>query len=186
MNSKDTHDQTISHVLNFWFDELTPEQWWRSAELDDEIRQRFQGVYEVLSKTVPVAWLETPKGALAAIIVLDQFPRNIFRNTARSFATDEIALEISKKAIKQEWDRQLNENEKMFLYMPLQHSEDPEDQVQSVRLFKELGIESSYEFAKQHKEIIDRFGRFPHRNEVLGRTSTEEERAFLAEGALFW
>ncbi len=186
MTSANSSSGKIDEILTFWFRDLTPEQWWRSKELDDVIRERFLDVYEELAQEVPTSWLDTPQGALAAILVLDQFPRNIFRNTKMSFATDPIALDLSRKAIGKEFDKTLNTNEKTFLYMPFQHSENASDQEQSVLLFKSLGDKNSYDFAMQHKEIIDRFGRFPHRNEALGRVSTEEEIAFLAEGALFW
>ncbi|MGH1349881.1 MAG: DUF924 family protein [Methyloligellaceae bacterium] len=183
---KPTLPEEAETVLKFWFEEITPDQWWRSNELDDVIRNRFLPTLEELKETVPVPWLETPKVSLAAIIVLDQFPRNIFRNQARSFATDAKALAVSFQSIENGFDKALGQNENIFLYMPLQHSEDLAHQEQSVRLYEKLGSKPSFESAKLHRDIIKKFGRFPHRNNILNRTTTQEEQEFLNEGALFW
>ncbi|MDH3690049.1 MAG: DUF924 domain-containing protein [Gammaproteobacteria bacterium] len=175
-------DQDITAVLAFWFKELEPKQWFeKGGAVDDMIHTRFQSLYERLAELVPSQWKGSAEGCLAAIIVLDQFPRNLFRNNARAFVTDNASLALAKHAINQGLDQKLTTVQRKFLYMPFQHSEDAADQTQSVQLFTQLGDEPTLEYAKQHKEVIDRFGRFPHRNAVLGRDSTEEELAFIAE-----
>lgn len=176
----------IDDILHFWFAELSPKNWFRrDADVDATIKRRFGAVYDGLKDGVPDDWLARPEGTLAAIIVLDQFPRNMFRDDARAFATDETALALSKRAIAQGLDDELTPKERSFLYMPFQHSEDAGDQARSVGLFAALGNPSNLDFALRHQAVIDRFGRFPHRNNVLGRTSTAEEEAFLAKGAPF-
>lgn len=174
-------------VLDFWFGTLKPEQWWkRDDKVDIEIGTRFASVYDRLSHEVPGAWLATPRAQLAAIIVLDQFPRNMFRDNPRTFTNDASALDIAKDAIAAGDDMKLDRIERGVLYMPYQHSEASEDQVRSVELFTALGDAGQLDFAIKHKQIIDRFGRFPHRNNMLGRNSTPEEMEFLAQPGLFW
>lgn len=134
----------------------------------------------------PAAWTQTARGRLAAVIVLDQFPRNLFRNSPLAFASDASALALAVESVDAGLDETVSEDERGFLYMPFQHSEDAEQQARSVALFQRLGDEKSLKFAEQHKQVIDRFGRFPHRNEVLGRETTEEERAFLEKESWFW
>lgn len=174
-------------VLDFWFGALKPEQWWkRDDKLDHEIATRFAAVYERLADAVPGEWISSPRGSLAAIIVLDQIPRNIFRDDARSFATDMKALEISRRTIAEGGDMKLVKLERGVLYMPYQHSEDSTDQKRSVELFTALGDDLQLDFAIKHKQIIERFGRFPHRNKMLGRASTPAELEFLSQPGLFW
>jgi len=178
--------EIIDDVVRFWFEELTPKNWFRRDTLvDAAIKLRFGEIYEQLKEGVPDDWLDSAKGCLAAIIVLDQFPRNIFRDDARAFATDEAALTLAKRAISQGFDKRLAPKERAFLYMPFQHAEDAKDQARSVGLFTALGNPFNLDFALRHQAVIDRFGRFPHRNQVLGRASTAEEEAFLAKGAPF-
>jgi len=168
-------------VHRFWFDELSVEQWWRKdPALDLRIRERFLALYERLApQRVFVA--TTPRVALATVIVLDQFPRNMFRGEARAYATDAQARAVAKDAIAAGLDRALPTYERQFLYMPLQHSEDRADQRVAVELVTALGDEELTRFALAHQRIIERFGRFPHRNAVLGRDSTPEEIASLDE-----
>lgn len=174
-------------VLEFWYGELEPEQWWKRDEnVDATVKSRFGSLYEILAADIPESWLATPHGRLAAVIVLDQFPRNMFRGDARSFTTDPKALELASETISAGDDMKLEPEGRSFLYMPFQHSEDPKMQQRSVELFTALGNEEQLDFAIKHKEIIDRFGRFPHRNEMLGRESTAEETEFLKEPGLFW
>ncbi len=178
--------EIIDDILHFWFAELSPKNWFRrDADVDAAIKRRFGGVYEELKDGVPADWLDRPEGYLAAVIVLDQFPRNMFRDSARAFARDEAALALAKRAIAQGLDDELTPKERSFLYMPFQHSEDAGDQARWVGLFTALGNPSNLDFALRHQAVIDRFGRFPHRNKVLGRPSTAEEEAFLAKGAPF-
>ncbi len=169
----------IEEVLHFWFEELQPDLWFtRNEPLDATIRQRFLPLYEQLAQQVPPAALSTARGALAAVIVLDQFPRNMFRGAPRAFATDDQALAIASQAIRASLDRQLPPLQRQFLCMPFQHAEDPATQARSIELFAGIGAET-LDFAQRHKAIIDRFGRFPHRNAALGRPSTPEELEFL-------
>jgi uncharacterized protein (DUF924 family) len=172
----------VDEIIRFWFEELRPKDWFRKGEaVDGTIASRFGATYHEFSSGVPASWLDRPEGFLAAILVLDQFPRNMFRGDARAFATDEPALALAKRAIAEGVDAKLSPEQRSFIYVPFQHSEDKADQARSVALFTALGQPLGIDFALRHQAIVDRFGRFPHRNAVLGRTSTEEEEKFLAE-----
>jgi uncharacterized protein (DUF924 family) len=172
----------IDEIIRFWFEELTPKDWFRKDEaVDATIASRFGATYRELCSSVPASWLDTPEGILAAILVFDQFPRNMFRRDARAFATDEPALALAKRAIAEGVDAKLTPEQRAFIYVPFQHSEDKADQARSVALFTALGQPLGLDFALRHQAIIDRFGRFPHRNAILGRASTQEELTFLAE-----
>lgn len=174
-------NEWIGDVLTFWFTELKPEDWFRKdAALDAKIAARFGDLHTRLSHDVPAHVEESPEGVLAAVIVLDQFSRNLFRDSPRAFATDAIALNLSKRAVAAGLDKLLSPQRRVFLYMPFEHSEDKSDQAQSLQLFTTLGLAEFIPYAEGHKKIIDRFGRFPHRNAVLGRTSTAEEAEFIA------
>ncbi|ODR99482.1 hypothetical protein AUC68_05840 [Methyloceanibacter methanicus] len=169
-------------VIGYWFQTLSPDAWYGApSEVDAEIARRFGQVYETLSEAVSGDWLGSPQGRLAAILVLDQFPRNIHRGTPEAFRTDEKALALAKDAIAAGADRDLPPEQRAFLYMPFQHAENLEDQHRSLELFESLGNANNLDFAVRHYEIIRRFGRFPHRNAILGRASTPAERAFLNE-----
>src|SRR5680860_1885746 len=136
-----------SEVLQFWFDEMKPEQWWkRDDDVDATITERFGGLYAAHLKETPSDWLKQPRGCLAAVIVLDQFPRNMFRDDAHTYATDKRALELASNTISAGWDMELEPGERMFLYMPYQHSEDREMQARSVELFTALGNEDNIDF----------------------------------------
>ena len=173
---------SIDEILSFWFEELSPKDWYRKDEaLDGTIASRFGTIYHELRSGVPASWLDTPEGFLAAILVLDQFPRNMFRDDARAFATDAAALALAKRGIAEGVDAKLKPEQRSFLYMPFQHSEDADDQARAVALYCMLGNPLHLDFALRHQAIVDRFGRFPHRNAILARPSTEEEQAFLTE-----
>ena len=172
----------IDEVLRFWFEELTPDDWFGGGdEVDDRIRERFLGLHENLRDEVPESWRTTARGMLAAVIALDQFPRNMYRGDPRAFAADPAALALATEAVERGLDQKMSIDERKFLYLPFEHSEDPAVQARSVELFASLDDEDTLGYAVRHKEIIDRFGRFPHRNEVLGRESTPEELEFLKE-----
>ncbi len=173
-------------VLDFWFQELTPEQWWHDDQLDKVIAARFGALYEQLRKDVPDAWLQSPEALLAAIIVLDQFPRNMFRGSAAAFASDAQARRLSSYGVSRGFDRALSVDQRLFLYLPFEHSEDAADQARAVELISVLGNAQYTEFALQHKAVIDRFGRFPQRNAALSRVSTAEEEEFLNAGRHRW
>jgi uncharacterized protein (DUF924 family) len=169
----------VDEVYKFWFE--VPEHWFGpDPNFDAEIRSRFTDLYETLKREKPNAM--SPRWAVAAVIVLDQFPRNMFRSSAQEFATDAQALSIARAALADGADQQIRVDERMFLYMPFMHSEEPANQQRSVTLFASLDVPEALKAAREHKRVIDKFGRFPHRNSVLGRTSTPDELAFLKTG----
>jgi uncharacterized protein (DUF924 family) len=164
-------------VLAFWFG-LEPEQWWKSdPELDAQVRERFEELWGEARENVPGHFLGGARDALAAVILFDQFPRNMFRGHADQFSTDPLALAIAKGAVARGLDRSLSPQERGFLYMPFQHSENLADQRRSLALFTALGDSYQLGFAQKHHDVIARFGRFPHRNAVLGRKPRAEEIA---------
>jgi uncharacterized protein (DUF924 family) len=168
----------IANVYRFWFEDLQPEAWFRSdPAVDARIRERFSDLHRSLMLN-PIS-VTTPQAAVAAVIVLDQFSRNMFRAAPAAYAADPLALRLSQAAIAAGLDRLLSARERQFLYMPFQHSEDRAVQRRSVELFADLGAPEQLGFAEQHRAIIERFGRFPHRNAVLGRASTPAELEFL-------
>jgi uncharacterized protein (DUF924 family) len=167
-------------VLRFWFQDLDPKAWFtRSEDTDARIRRRFSLLPADLCTVDPRLLATSAKGALAAVIVLDQFPRNMHRGTAEAFAYDDQALMVAQRAIGLGLDRLLRRDERLFLYLPFEHSENARMQARSVELMARLGNSGWHQYALAHKEIIDRFGRFPHRNVALGRASTPDELAFL-------
>lgn len=169
-------------VLEFWFDEATPEQHFgRDDAFDTLVRERFSSTHAAAARGELAGWRHTSEGRLAEVIVLDQFSRNLFRNSARAFALDGMALVLAQEAIRNDADRNLPPGWRAFLYMPFMHSESRVIHVHAERLFRQSGLEDNYEFELEHKAIIDRFGRYPHRNAVLGRVSTPEELAFLEQ-----
>jgi uncharacterized protein (DUF924 family) len=171
----------VAEVLHFWFDELGEAHWYaKSEDVDAQIRARFLLLHERLAAEDGLG-ATTPRQLLAAVIVLDQFSRNLFRDTPRAFAADSIARRLSRTAIRHGCDVAMNERERLFLYMPFEHSEDRDDQALSVQLFESLGNPEWTRFAMAHKAIIDRFGRFPHRNAILNRHSSADELALLRE-----
>lgn len=171
-----------SDVLKFWFG-LDDEQWWRTDEaLDHQIRQDFLKLWTEKRQLPVDAFLTDPLTALATVILFDQFPRNMFRGHADTYSTDTLALAIAKGAIDKGFDGELPPRERSFLYMPFQHSENLEDQNRGVLLFTALGDPGQLGYAKKHHDVIERFGRFPHRNAILGRAPRPDE---LAAGAVF-
>ncbi|PCJ29946.1 MAG: hypothetical protein COA99_18935 [Moraxellaceae bacterium] len=169
-------------VLAFWFEEITPAQRWvKDESFDQLILDRFSTLHTQASQCELYEWRKTAKGRLAEIIVLDQFSRNMFRNSPQSFAYDSLALALSQEAIALKAEAELTAEERSFLYMPFMHSESLAIHQIATTLFEENGIESNYHYEIRHKEIIERFGRYPHRNKILGRESTEEEIQFLME-----
>ena len=189
----------VEAVLSFWFEEgIVPgiceyrPIWFASApEFDAAITNRFSEAFEHAARNELDHIAASPKGALALIVMLDQFPRSLFRSRPRAFATDAKARAICSKAIARGDDQKLTGIQRIFCYLPLQHSEELEDQIRSVKLFDLLGEEKVFHFiqeaARRHLDIIERFGRFPHRNAALSRVSTPEERAFLeSDEGKFW
>lgn len=169
-------------LLTFWFEETDPELWFKkNEEFDATCRTRFGAVQERAARGELAHWKDSPEGCVALVIALDQLPRNFYRGDGRAFATDEAARDVLRHALDKGLDQGLPWRWRQFLYMPLQHSEAPADQDLSVALNATLGNEEVLKFAHAHKEIIDRFGRFPHRNAALGRETTPEEAEFLKQ-----
>ena len=176
------HPALISDILAFWFTELTPEQWFRKdAGVDDRIRARFAAAHETMAATENAVLLRSADTALAAIIALDQFPRNMFRDSPQAFATDAKALALATTAVDAGLDRDRTVHQRLFVYLPFEHAEHAATQARSLALIASLGDAKFTRYADAHKVIIDRFGRFPHRNVSLGRVSTPAELAFLKE-----
>ncbi len=174
--------RAYSRVIDFWFDEIKPEQWWqKDAEIDQVIRRRFGTLHSAAVHCELVGWRDHALGRLAEIIVLDQFSRNIYRDEKESFSYDNQALALAQEATVHHIGQALSMTQKTFIYMPYMHSESSLIHQLAIQLFSEPGLESNLEFELQHKAIIDRFGRYPHRNKILGRVSTEEELVFLQE-----
>ncbi len=172
----------VQDILDFWYGEPARGKWFAKDEAFDAlIRERFLISYEQAIKHKLKPWEETADGMLALIILLDQFPRNMFRDTPRMFESDEYACLLVYKAIENRWDEAMNVDKRRFLYMPLMHSERLADQEYAVTLFTRNVDEYSAEFARKHMEIIKEYGRFPHRNAVMGRTNTAREEAFLKQ-----
>jgi uncharacterized protein (DUF924 family) len=167
-------------VIAFWFTEITPKQWWaRSDEFDQLISARFGALHAAASRCELFEWRKTATGRLAEVIVLDQFSRNIFRDNADAFASDGLALALAQTAVATGADRELEVGQRAFLYMPYMHSESAVIHGMAQALFASLGDKDKLDFELRHKAIIDRFGRYPHRNALLGRASTPDEIAFL-------
>jgi uncharacterized protein (DUF924 family) len=169
-------------VLQFWFNELTAKDWFRKDDsLDKTISTRFATVLEAAAACELYDWRQTPDGRLAEIIVLDQFSRNIYRDSPRAFAQDALALALAQEAVAIGADMALPVDQRAFLYMPYMHSESRLIHEKALTLFEQAGLENNLDFEKRHLAIIERFGRYPHRNAILGRQSTAEEVVFLEQ-----
>jgi len=177
---------TPQDILDFWYSKEMQNRWFASTPaLDAEIREKFGALWLAATEGELDGWKETPDGCLALTIVFDQLPLNMFRGTAESFRTEQLAVETAKQAISMGFDRRLAVERLGFLYMPLMHSENLADQELSVKLFEAAKLENNLRFAQHHRELIRRFGRFPHRNRILGRESSQEEVAYLASKEAF-
>jgi uncharacterized protein (DUF924 family) len=169
-------------VIRFWFEELEPADWWKKdPALDEHIAKRFMNLHQAAVACELYAWRESALGRLAEIIVLDQFSRNIHRDTPLAFANDPLSLALAQEAIAHGADKALSPVQRSFLYMPFMHSESTLIHEWALELFEDNGIQNNLDFEIKHKAIIDRFGRYPHRNAILGRESTVAELAFLQE-----
>ena len=182
-NDIDNYNQ----IIDFWFKEISPSKWWSKDQgFDDLIRTRFGNVHQAAVTGELWTWRSNALGALAEIIVIDQFSRNIYRNTKLSFAYDPIALVLAQNIIQQKLDLQLTPTMRGFAYLPFMHSESALIHEEAVKIYQSSKLDGNLEFELKHKIIIDRFGRYPHRNEVLGRESSSEELEFLkSEGSSF-
>ena len=167
-------------IIDFWFDEDTRKLWFKStAEFDRSIGERFENLLEQAGRGELDYWMETAEGCLALVIILDQFPLNMFRGSAQSFATEAQSREVARVAIERGLDKALTAEQQAFLYMPFMHSEALADQELAMDLFDQPGMESNLRFARHHHSIVQTYGRFPHRNAALGRTSTAAEIEYL-------
>ncbi len=173
---------TPAEILAFWFDELDESDWWRKDRaLDQRIAARFGATLAAAARCELWHWRTGPTGRLAEVIVLDQFSRNIHRDTAAAFANDALALALAQEAVGRACDQALSVTQRGFLYLPWMHSESPRVHEEALRLYATPGLEFQLDFERRHKAIIDRFGRYPHRNALLGRASTAEEIEFLRQ-----
>lgn len=171
-----------NNIITFWFTEVEPIQWWQKDEVfDSAIQSRFGDLHDQAKAGELYQWRQTALGSLAEIIILDQFSRNIYRDTAASFSTDPLSLALAQVAIAKGFDLELSATERSFLYMPFMHSESKLIHQEAVKLFEQLGNKNNEDFEHKHKAIIDRFGRYPHRNAILGRQSSLEEIEFLKQ-----
>jgi uncharacterized protein (DUF924 family) len=169
-------------VIEFWFEELSPKQWFVSSEeVDAKIVGRFSAIHDAAIKGELESWRVTPEGSLAEIIVLDQFSRNIYRGKPGAFTNDLAALVLAQEAIRKDFHSKLETFKRNFIYMPFMHSESLKVHERAVKLFNEPGMEDYLDYEFRHKKIIERFGRFPHRNQILGRSSNSEEIEFLSQ-----
>jgi uncharacterized protein (DUF924 family) len=175
-------DLNVAEIVSFWRD-AGPERWFdKEASFDQEIRDRFLSTYEAAAAGKLTEWETTAEGALALLILLDQFPRNMFRGDARSFASDPLARAIAAGALVRGFDAQVQSDMRGFFYLPFEHSENLADQERAVAFYKIVGDADGLKWAELHADIIRRFGRFPHRNTALGRSTTPEEKTFLEGG----
>ncbi len=169
-------------ILHFWFTDLTPKHHFaKDAVLDETIHTRFGATLEAAARCELFTWRATPEGRLAEVLVLDQFSRNVYRDTARAFAQDALALALAQELVASGQGRSLPLAQRSFAYMPYMHSESALVHTQAVALFAQPGMEDTLRFELMHQSIIDRFGRYPHRNAILGRESRPEELSFLSE-----
>lgn len=173
---------TFRDVLDFWLCQEPEKHFKPDPAFDEEIRERFGAAHEQAKAGAYDSWAETPEGALALVILLDQFARNIHRGTPQVYAADEKALAVARAAVEHGQDLELTENKRSWFYLPFMHSESLADQERCVALAERSGLEDTLKWARHHADIIRRYGRFPHRNALLGRNSTPEEEAFIADG----
>jgi uncharacterized protein (DUF924 family) len=173
---------SVADVVAYWR-ALGPDRWFaKNDDTDAEIRDKFRALHAAAANGLLGDWDDNPEGALALLIVLDQFPRNMFRGSPAAFSTDPLARAAAARAIARGFDLRIAPAERIFFYLPFMHSEDVADQERCCELCRVLGNEEQIDYAKKHADIIRRFGRFPHRNTALGRATTTEEQAFLDDG----
>lgn len=178
--------ETPESILEYWYSDRIKSQWFHSTkELDQEIKDRFEDIWKEAIAGSYEHWKENALGCLALAIIFDQFPLNMFRGEVKSFSTEGLAIKVSKKAIENGFDRLIDKNKVSFLYMPLMHSENIDDQHLSVDVFEKANLLDNLKFAKHHRDIVQKFGRFPHRNKILQRMSSPAEIDYLNSDAAF-
>lgn len=177
---------TAESIIEYWFSDKIKSQWFNSTkELDQEIKDNYEGIWKNAVRGEYKHWLDSADGCLALAIIFDQFPLNMFRGEVESFSTEGMAMKVSKHAIENKFDQVLKKEQIAFLYMPLMHSESIDDQNLSVSLFEKAGLTENLRFARHHRDIVKRFGRFPHRNKILQRESSQAEIDYLASDNAF-
>jgi uncharacterized protein (DUF924 family) len=181
------NDLEAAHeLIEFWFSDKAKKRWFKSTlEFDNELRNKYAGLYQAACRGELEHWRDNVESALALVILFDQIPLNIFRGRPQSFASDGQARDVATAVITHGWDKSLSDEQKVFLYMPFMHSEALADQDHAVELYRAAGLEHNLRYAKHHREIVHRFGRFPHRNAILERPSTHEELDWLASKDAF-
>ena len=173
-------------LIDYWYSEDMSSHWFNSTEeIDRQLREKYQSLWQTARDGQLDHWMDSPQGCLALIILCDQLPLNMFRGEAHSFSTESKAITVAHYAIEQGFNKLIPRQQLAFLYMPLMHSENLEDQDLAVSSFEQAGLDENAKFARHHREIVRRFGRFPHRNAILGRNSSEEELAYLASDEAF-
>jgi len=173
-------------IIDFWFDEKNKPLWFNSNPVfDAELKEEFEDTYIAACDGELSDWEQQAEGLLALVILFDQFPLNMYRGDTKSFATEERSRSMAHQAIDKGWDKQLSNDQKAFLYMPFMHSEDLQDQDKGIFLFEQAGLKDNARFAHHHRDIIQRFGRFPHRNSILNRENTDAEKNYLISGEAF-
>ncbi len=173
---------TYQNLLDFWFKQIDKSFWFKKDEaFDQQLRDEFLSLHQAAMANELYSWRQSIEGRLAEIILLDQFSRNMFRDTAKAFASDPLSLCLAQEAVAQDLDQSLQPRQKAFLYMPYMHSESILIHQQAVKLFSQAGLEDNLKYEKAHQAIIEQFGRYPHRNKILGRQSTAEELEFLTQ-----
>lgn len=177
---------TPEAILEFWFSDTVRKRWFAATRgFDEALKQRFESAWEAAARGELSHWEASAEGALALVIVLDQFPLNMFRGRPESFATEAASRAVAERAIDRGFDQRLDDQGKAFLYLPFMHSESLADQERSVALYEAAGLTDSLKWARHHRELVRRFGRFPHRNAILGRESTPAEIAYLGDASAF-
>ncbi|WND02171.1 DUF924 family protein [Temperatibacter marinus] len=180
------NDKQWNTILHFWYDECSPADWFKKSDaFDTLLTERFGRLHQEVLEGVHSDWRRSPQGRVAEIILLDQFSRNMFRDTPQAFASDYLSLSLSQELISQGLDVNLESKYRKFAYMPFMHSENLEIQKRGIKLFKKLGIEDTLNYMIAHHDVIARFGRFPHRNAILGRENSWEELLYLEENGGF-
>jgi len=173
-------------VIDYWFDDEVAEYWFNSTEeFDEKLRIKFEAIYLDAKEGKYDNWQDTALGCLALVILYDQIPLNIYRGKKQSFATEALARKVAEFALSKSYDEQMTGKQKAFLYMPFMHSENLDDQNRSLALYEKANLTNNVRFAKHHRDIVKRFGRFPHRNKILGRKSTEAEQIYLQSKEAF-
>lgn len=187
MDELPTHESIIPEsITEYWYSDKIKSQWFNSTkELDKEIKDNYEQVWKNAIRGEYKHWEESATGCLALAIIFDQFPLNMFRGEVKSFSTEALAIKVSKKAIENGFDEVIDKEKLSFLYMPLMHSENVDDQNLSVRLFEKAKLMENLRFAKHHRDLIEKFGRFPHRNEILQRKSSQSEIGYLSSDKAF-